>query len=123
EKADVILSAGAAGVQLLPLNILKEYGKNCKIVADINAIPPLGVEELKSNVDGEEFLPNFLGIGALAIGKLKNVVEVELIKSAAEEPKGIFDYKTAYEIAKKAVVERLEKKKGSQAELEKYWMP
>jgi len=123
EKANVILSAGAAGVQLLPLNILKKYGKNCKIVADINAIPPLGVEELKPNVDGEEFLLNVLGIGALAIGKLKNLVEVELIKRAAEEPRGIFDYKKAYEIAKKITAERLETKKSSQTEPEKYWIP
>jgi hypothetical protein len=123
EKADVILSAGAAGIQLLSLKILKEYGKNCKMVADINAIPPLGVEELKSSLDGEEFLPSVLGIGALAIGKLKNVVEVELIKRAAQEPKGIFDFKKAYEISKKITAERLKKKKGSQIEPEKYWIP
>ena len=120
EKAEIVLSAGAAGIQLLPLNILKEYGKKCRIVADINAIPPLGVQELKSKVDGEEFLPNIFGIGALAIGKLKNAIETGLIKKAAEEPKGIFDYKTAYEIAKKIVFERLEEKKSFQVESEKH---
>ncbi|MCK4424531.1 methylenetetrahydrofolate dehydrogenase, partial [Candidatus Bathyarchaeota archaeon] len=41
EKAEIILSAGAAGVQLLTLDVLKECGRNCKIVADVNAIPPL----------------------------------------------------------------------------------
>ena len=120
EKAEIVLSAGAAGIQLLPLNILKEQGKKCRIVADINAIPPLGVQELKSKVDGEEFLPNIFGIGALAIGKLKNAIETGLIKKAAEEPKGIFDYKTAYEIAKKIVFERLEEKKSFQVESEKH---
>ena len=120
EKSEIVLSAGAAGIQLLPLNILKEYGKKCRIVADINAIPPLGVQELKSKVDGEEFLPNIFGIGALAIGKLKNAIETGLIKKAAEEPKGIFDYKTAYEIAKKIVFERLEEKKSFQVESEKH---
>jgi len=59
--AEIILSAGAAGTQLLPLNTLKEYGRKCKIVADINAIPPLGVEGLKSTVEGEEVLPTFSG--------------------------------------------------------------
>jgi glutamyl-tRNA reductase len=83
KEAEIVLSAGAAGTQLLPLNVLKEYGKNCKIVADINAIPPLGVEGLKSKAEGEEILPNIFGIGALAIGKLKNKIEIELIKSAA----------------------------------------
>jgi len=92
-------------------------------VADINAIPPLGVEGLKSNAEGEEVLPNVFGLGALAIGKLKIKVEAELIKRAAEEPKGIFDYKVAYEIAKKRVIEKLEKKKMSEASSEKHWVP
>jgi hypothetical protein len=123
ENADIVLSTGAAGTQLLPLDILKEYGKKCRIVADINAIPPLGVEGLKSEANGEEILPNVFGIGALAIGKLKNKVEAELIKKAAEEPKGIFDYRMTYEIAKKAMLEKLEKKKMPKIEPEKHWLP
>ena len=103
ENSDVVLSAGAAGASMLSLNVLKEYGKKCRIVADINAIPPLGVEGLDSNVDGAEISPNIFGIGALAIGKLKNKIEAQLIKKAAEEPKGTFDYKTAYETAKKTM--------------------
>jgi hypothetical protein len=123
ENAEIVLSTGAAGTQLLPLDILKEYGKKCRIVADINAIPPLGVEGLKSEANGEEILPNVFGVGALAIGKLKNKVEAELIKRAAEEPKGIFDYRMAYEIAKKTVLEKLEEKKVPKAEPEKHWLP
>jgi methylene-tetrahydromethanopterin dehydrogenase len=123
ENAEIVLSAGAAGAQLLPLDVLKEYGKKCRIVADINAIPPLGVEGLKSEADGEEILPNVFGIGALAIGKLKNKVEAKLIKRAAEEPRGIFDYKMAYEIAKKTALEKLEEKKMPKVEPEKHWLP
>jgi hypothetical protein len=123
ENAEIILSTGAAGAQLLPLDVLKEYGKKCRIVADINAIPPLGVEGLKSEADGEEILPNVFGIGALAIGKLKNKVEAKLIKRAAEEPRGIFDYRMAYEIAKKTVLEKLEEKKMPKVEPEKHWLP
>jgi len=123
ENAEIILSAGAAGVQLLPLKTLKEYGKNCKIVADINAIPPLGVEGLKSEANGEEILPNIFGIGALTIGKFKNKIEAQLIKRAAEEPRGMFDYKIAYEIAKKAVLKKFKEKKSREAEPEKHWLP
>jgi methylene-tetrahydromethanopterin dehydrogenase len=123
ENAEIILSAGAAGTQLIPLDVLKEYGKKCRIVADINAIPPLGVEGLKSKTDGEEILPNIFGIGALVIGKLKIKVETELIRRAAEEPKGIFDYKIAYEIAKKEILQKLEEKKNPKAETEKHWLP
>ncbi len=119
---DIVLSAGAASTQLLTLNVLKEYGKKCRIVADINAIPPLGVEGLESNADGVEILQTIFGVGALVIGKLKNDVEAELIKRAAEEPKGIFDYKTAYEMAKKSILEKPEKKSQT-VETMKYWLP
>jgi len=100
KDADVILSAGAAGIQLLPLNVLKEYGDRCRVVGDVNAIPPLGVEGLKPTDEGVEILPGIWGIGALIIGTFKNKVEAELFKRAVESPKGIFDYKVAYEVAK-----------------------
>jgi len=99
-KADIVLSAGAAGIQLLPLNILKDYGRRCRVVADINAVPPVGIEGLKPTDDGVEFLPGTWGIGALAIGPFKSKVEAELFKKAVEASKGILDYKVAYEIAK-----------------------
>jgi methylene-tetrahydromethanopterin dehydrogenase len=123
ENAEVVLSAGAAGSQLLPLDVLREYGKKCKIVADINAIPPLGVEGLKSEAEGQEILPNIFGIGALVIGKLKTKVETDLIRRAAEEAKGIFDYRIAYETAKKASLEKLEEKKKPKVESQKSWIP
>ena len=102
-KADVILAAGAAGIQLLPLNILGDYGKNCKVLGDINAVPPLGIEGLKSTHKHKEFLPGKFGIGALAIGPLKIQIEGEMFKQAVDSPNGIVDYKVAYEIAKKLV--------------------
>ena len=103
-KADIVLSAGAAGIQLLPLNVLKDYGKRCKVVADINAVPPVGVEGLKPADDSVEFLPGIWGIGALAIGPFKSKIEAELFKKAVESSKGILDYKVAYEIAKSMVL-------------------
>ena len=123
ENADIILAAGAAGVQLLSLEALRQYEKNCKIVADINAIPPLGIEGLKSDADGEEILPHIFGIGALTMGKFKNKIEVDLIKRAAEEARGIFDHKIAYEIAKKSVLKKYEERKNRDSEPEKYWLP
>ncbi len=98
--ADVILSAGAAGIQLLPVKVLKDYGKRCKVVGDINAVPPLGVEGLKPTDECVEFLPGTWGVGALAIGSFKSKIEAELFKRAVESSKGILDYKVAYEIAK-----------------------
>ncbi|MEM2466007.1 MAG: methylene-tetrahydromethanopterin dehydrogenase N-terminal domain-containing protein [Candidatus Bathyarchaeia archaeon] len=120
--AEIVLATGAAGIQLLSLNTLKEYGRNCKIVADINAIPPLGVEGLKPTWDIKEIIPNVFGIGALAIGALKSAIEAKMIKMVAEEPKGIFDYKIAYQIAKEVVTKKLESVKGKTSS-EPHWLP
>jgi methylene-tetrahydromethanopterin dehydrogenase len=103
KDADLILACGAAGIQLLPLNVLKSSGKNCKVLGDINAVPPLGIEGLGSTDADKEVLPGKFGIGALAIGPLKIQIEGAMFKQAVEAKKGIVDYKVAYEIAKKLV--------------------
>jgi len=100
ENADIVLSTGAPSITLLPLNVLKNYGKRVRIVADVNAIPPYGIEGIDPNMDGKEVIPGVYGIGALVIGVLKNNIEAELIKKALQEPKGIFDFRSAYEIGK-----------------------
>jgi hypothetical protein len=106
KNAEIILSAGAGGIQLLSAT---QIGALCKIVADINAIKPLGVEGLGSNDDGKEITPGVFGIGALAIGKLKIKTETEMIKRATNEPQGLFDYSIAYTIAKDQILKKLAK--------------
>lgn len=122
-NSQFVLAAGAAGTLLLPLDVLKQYGKKRRIVADINAIPPPGVEGLESDAEGKELAPNSFGVGALVIGKLKNKIETSLIAKAAEEPKGVFDYRVAYEIAKKTVTEKQTKAKGPENSPQKHWLP
>ena len=108
KNAEIILAAGAGGIQLLTKSDL-DASPNCKIVGDINAIKPLGVEGLGPNDDGIELKPGVFGIGALAIGKLKIKTEVEMIKRATAEPQGLFDYEIAYTIAKEAILKKLAK--------------
>jgi methylene-tetrahydromethanopterin dehydrogenase len=107
KDAEIILAAGAGGIQLLSAADLATATK-AKIVADINAINPLGVEDLGSN-DDKEFKPGVWGIGALSIGKLKIKTEVEMIKRAVAEPQGLFDYSIAYTIAKDTILKKLAK--------------
>ena len=109
QNAEIILAAGAGGIQLLSAENIDKHGEKCKIVADVNAIKPLGVEGLASNDEGKELRPGVYGIGALAIGKLKIKIEMEMIKRATMEPQGLFDYAVAYEIGKTAVLKKLAK--------------
>ena len=111
QDAEIILAAGAGGIQLLSADELAKYGRKCKIVGDINAIKPLGVEGLGSNDDGKEIKTGVYGIGALAIGSLKIKIEKEMIKRATMEPQGLFDYAIAYEIGKSKILKKLAKAK------------
>ena len=108
KDAEIVLAAGAGGIQLLSQADLNK-SSTCKIVADINAIKPLGVEGLGSNDDGKELKTGVYGIGALAIGKLKIKIEKEMITRATLEPQGLFDYAVAYEIGKNAILKKLAK--------------
>ena len=110
-NAEIILSAGAGGIQLLSREDLKKHAFKCKIVADINAIKPVGVEGLESNDDGKEIKEGVFGIGALAIGKLKIKIETDMIKRATEAPQGLFDYAIAYDIGKAQILKKLAKAK------------
>jgi hypothetical protein len=124
KDAEIILSAGAGGIQLLSADDLKK-AKKCKLVADINAIKPVGVEGLGSNDDGVEMVKGVFGIGALAIGKLKIKIETDMIKRATEAAAGMFDYSIAYDLGKTQIVKKLAKAKATEAPKEqpKSWMP
>jgi len=103
EGADMVLATGAVGIRLLTLDILRQYGKRVKIVADVNAIPPTGIEGLEPGDEDKEIIPGVYGVGALRIGALKNTILLELFKKLAQTPKGILDYRAAYEIAKSLI--------------------
>jgi methylene-tetrahydromethanopterin dehydrogenase len=85
--ADVILATGAAGVQLLSRRAIEAL-RGPKIVADVNAVPPSGLEGVKPQDDGAEIAPGIFALGALAIGDLKFKTEASLLKDLldAEEP-------------------------------------
>jgi len=100
EGAEIILSTGAQGIQLLSRDVLSKHGGSCRVVADVNAVPPTGVEGLEPGSDGDLFAEGVRGVGALSIGALKKKVEAELLRQAVEAKSGIFDFKVAYRIAR-----------------------
>ena len=100
EGAEIILSTGKQGIQLLSLETLKKHGSRCKVLADVNAVPPTGIEGVKPTNNGAEVIDGVKSIGALSIGSLKNKVEAELLRQTVEAKSGIFDHKAAYSIAK-----------------------
>jgi Na+-translocating ferredoxin:NAD+ oxidoreductase RnfD subunit/Pyruvate/2-oxoacid:ferredoxin oxidoreductase delta subunit len=105
KNAEIILSAGAAATQFLSTEDLNK-SSTVKIVADINAIRPLGVEGIAPADNGKEIKPGVYGIGALPIDELKNKTEKEMIKQATTEHHGHLDYAIAYNIAKEQILKK-----------------
>jgi methylene-tetrahydromethanopterin dehydrogenase len=99
--SDVILCASVAGVRIITKDILNEV-KFVKVIADVNAVPPLGVEGMKLEDDMKEFAPGIFGIGPLTIGRLKYKLEREILREARRNGKGtVYNYNYAMELARK----------------------
>jgi methylene-tetrahydromethanopterin dehydrogenase len=102
QEADIIWSVATAGVQVVSKAIMdKVAGKGTKLVVDINAVPPAGVDGMKAKHEDKEIYPGIFGTGALALGGLKYVTESNMLKQASET-KGmkLFNYDVAYDTAK-----------------------
>jgi methylene-tetrahydromethanopterin dehydrogenase len=100
KKAEVIFCAGTRGVRVIEKKMLQKL-KLMKVMADINAIPPLGIEGIKLKDDMREIMPGIFGVGALTIGNLKHKVEKETLKEVRGNGKGTYNYNFALELARK----------------------
>ena len=105
-EVDVVLASGAAGIQLVSEDDLKE-AKKLKVAADVNAVPPSGVSGLDAMQDSKELngsSSGAVGIGALAIGQVKYQAQSKLLKKMANSEKPVFlDFNDALELAREYV--------------------
>ncbi len=106
KEADVILCAGTRGIQLIEKKLFKEI-KLMRVVVDINAVPPFGVEGLELKDDMKEIAPGIFGIGALAVGDLKYKLESETLKEARVDGEEVFNYNPALTLARKLLQKEL----------------
>jgi methylene-tetrahydromethanopterin dehydrogenase len=99
--ADVILAAGRAGVQVLSKSHLGG-AEHLLIAADVNAVPPAGIEGVAVNANGDPLEgTNAIGIGALAVGNVKYKVESGLFKRMVETDKPVtLDFRDAFTLAR-----------------------
>jgi len=101
ESTEIALSAAAAGVQVLSTSHLS-VAKQLRIVADVNAVAPLGVAGVLVNADGLKIEANSAyGIGALAIGPLKYMTQQQLLQQmlSADKPQ-VFEFMAAFKLAR-----------------------
>lgn len=101
-EAEIVFAAGPAGKRLLTLDQLKQ-AKHLKVVTDVNAVPPSGVEGVDAN-DNAKPVPGTgaVGIGALAVGNIKYKTEAGLFKQMIDSDKPLYlDFRDAYALAQK----------------------
>jgi methylene-tetrahydromethanopterin dehydrogenase len=103
-QTDIVICAAAAGVQVISLAQLT-HAKRLKIIADVNAVAPSGVQGVDVSHDGIQVTgTDIYGIGALAIGQLKYATQHQLLKQmlpAGQEKPRYLDFMAAFNLARK----------------------
>ena len=98
---EAALCAGRAGVSILSAAQLAA-AKHLLIAADVNAVPPSGVEGLAMQANGSELTPRgALGLGPLTIGNIKYKTEFGLFQKMIAAAKPVqFDFRDAFTLAR-----------------------
>ena len=97
EGAELLLNAGPAGVQLVPLSAWT--GGALRTAADINAVPPSGIEGIDVRDDGVE-REGAVVFGALGVGGLKMKIHKACIARLFERNDLVLDAETIAEVAR-----------------------
>lgn len=103
--ADVVLCAAKAGVQVLKASVLLEARK-LKVAADVNAVPPLGIDGVRRTDHGAPLKhalnsPGAIGIGALAVGDFKYKLQHALLRDLLHHEEPLFvDFREAFRVAR-----------------------
>ena len=99
--SEAVFCAGRAGVQILSKAQIED-AKHLLIAADVNAVPPAGVEGLGIQANGDPLTPNgAVGLGPLAIGNIKYKTEFALFQKMIAATKPVhFDFRDAFVLAR-----------------------
>src|SRR5712691_1540347 len=102
--AALLLNAGPAGVMLVPKRAWANV-PGLKVVADVNAVPPLGVEGIETMDDGVT-KEGVVCFGALAIGNLKTKLHKACIARLFERNDLVLDAETIADVARELMAQK-----------------
>lgn len=97
--SQLVVAAGAAGIVLLKKSQI-EAATDLKVVVDLNAVPPLGIEGVKSS-DKAAQLGHVLAYGALGVGGTKMKIHRACVASLFESNSQVLDAEAIFEVGKK----------------------
>lgn len=101
DGAVAVFTTGAAGIQLVSEEIWSSI-PSLKLIADINAVPPLGIGGIDMNDSGEE-RNGRLSFGAIGIGGPKMKVHRTCIARLFEANNVVMDAEEVYAVAKELI--------------------
>ena len=87
--ADLIFCAARAGTQVLSLEQLK-LAKKAMVLADVNAVPPAGLEGVGLNDNDDKHECGALSIGALASGDIKVKTQYRMFEKMCSTEKPLY---------------------------------
>lgn len=97
EGAEVVVAAGAAGVELLSADAARALA-SARALIDLNAVPPAGIGGVEATARGETLEGSASGArawGALGVGGIKMKIHKGLIRRLFETNDGTFDAEEA----------------------------
>jgi hypothetical protein len=93
----VVVAAAAAGVQVFPKSA-RNASQDLKLVVDLNAVPPLGIEGLELTDKGT-VRDGVIGYGALGVGGAKMKIHRTAVARLFERNDQILDAEEVYALA------------------------
>ncbi len=107
-RTDIVFNATKAGIQVLDREILED-AKRLKVVGDVNAVPPAGIEGVRSKDMGTPLptapnSPGAVSVGPLAVGNIKYKLQNAMLRDLLQTEKPVyFDFHEAFKRARRLV--------------------
>ncbi len=101
---DIVLNAGAAGVQMLPKKAWTAV-KSLKVAVDLNAVPPLGIEGVELS-DAGVVKDGVTVFGAFGIGNFKTKLHKACIARLFERNDLVLDAETIADVARELMARK-----------------
>lgn len=103
QGADILLNSGPAGVLMAPRAAWTKC-KTLKVVVDLNAVPPLGIEGVELNDGGVE-REGVKVFGAFGVGGFKTKLHKACVAKLFERNDLVLDAETIADVARQLIVE------------------
>jgi len=99
-KADIVFCAARAGTQVINIDQIN-LAKSLKVIADVNAVPPAGIEGVSLNDDDTKHPCGAYSIGPLTSGDIKVKTQYKMFENMCTTDKPLYlNFKEALDISR-----------------------